>query len=103
MHLFFVCIYISLASLLFFVLMIRRPPISTRTVTLFPYTTLFRSGQSRRFFCVRSSLLARCMSKSATFPYCRIGNFLPTFPLRTQNEQSSTHRDRKSTRLNPSH
>src|SRR3546814_16885965 len=25
--------------------MIRRPPISTRTDTLFPYTTLFRSGQ----------------------------------------------------------
>src|SRR3546814_1289132 len=30
------------ASLLFF-LMIRRPPRSTRTDTLFPYTTLFRS------------------------------------------------------------
>src|SRR3546814_4945332 len=31
-------------SLLFiFFLMIRRPPRSTRTVTLFPYTTLFRS------------------------------------------------------------
>src|SRR3546814_7053125 len=29
--------------LLFFVLMIRRPPRSTRTDTLFPYTTLFRS------------------------------------------------------------
>src|SRR3546814_11173812 len=29
---------------LFFVLMIRRPPRSTRTDTLFPYTTLFRSG-----------------------------------------------------------
>src|SRR3546814_1720968 len=27
--------------------MIRRPPISTRTDTLFPYTTLFRSGTSR--------------------------------------------------------
>src|SRR3546814_17357389 len=27
----------------FFFLMIRRPPISTRTDTLFPYTTLFRS------------------------------------------------------------
>src|SRR3546814_20008809 len=27
----------------FFVLRIRRPPISTRTVTLFPYTTRFRS------------------------------------------------------------
>src|SRR3546814_12116330 len=30
----------------FFFLMIRRPPISTRTDTLFPYTTLFRSAQS---------------------------------------------------------
>src|SRR3546814_3706626 len=29
--------------LFLFVLMIRRPPISTRTDTLFPYTTLFRS------------------------------------------------------------
>src|SRR3546814_14734908 len=28
----------------FFFLMIRRPPGSTRTDTLFPYTTLFRSG-----------------------------------------------------------
>src|SRR3546814_19100677 len=29
----------------FFFLMIRRPPRSTRTDTLFPYTTLFRSGK----------------------------------------------------------
>src|SRR3546814_19446119 len=28
--------------------MIRRPPISTRTDTLFPYTTLFRSPRSRK-------------------------------------------------------
>src|SRR3546814_20307550 len=28
--------------------MIRRPPRSTRTDTLFPYTTLFRSGVGRR-------------------------------------------------------
>src|SRR3546814_238806 len=28
----------------FFFLIVRRPPISTRTDTLFPYTTLFRSG-----------------------------------------------------------
>src|SRR3546814_8055649 len=27
--------------------MIRRPPRSTRTYTLFPYTTLFRSGDER--------------------------------------------------------
>src|SRR3546814_12715622 len=32
-----------LGVLLFFFLMIRRPPRSTRTDTLFPYTTLFRS------------------------------------------------------------
>src|SRR3546814_6513090 len=31
------------SRLLFFFLMIRRPPRSTRTDTLFPYTTLFRS------------------------------------------------------------
>src|SRR3546814_14023534 len=31
---------------LFFFLMIRRPPRSTRTDTLFPYTTLFRSDHA---------------------------------------------------------
>src|SRR3546814_12103395 len=31
-------------SYIFFFLMIRRPPRSTRTDTLFPYTTLFRSA-----------------------------------------------------------
>src|SRR3546814_1720748 len=31
---------------MFFFLMIRRPPRSTRTDTLFPYTTLFRSGKA---------------------------------------------------------
>src|SRR3546814_9328309 len=35
----------SLLIFLFFFLMIRRPPRSTRTDTLFPYTTLFRSKQ----------------------------------------------------------
>src|SRR3546814_17331601 len=33
---------------LFFFLMIRRPPRSTRTDTLFPYTTLFRSRTPTR-------------------------------------------------------
>src|SRR3546814_2684182 len=40
--------------MIFFCLMIRRPPRSTRTDTLFPYTTLFRS-------------LAAVISKSADF------------------------------------
>src|SRR3546814_2104544 len=34
----------------FFFLMIRQPPRSTRTDTLFPYTTLFRSLRARKFF-----------------------------------------------------
>src|SRR3546814_2824191 len=48
----FSCLYVFLFSLhvllfymcSFFFLMIRRPPRSTRTDTLFPYTTLFRSA-----------------------------------------------------------
>src|SRR3546814_16177234 len=36
----YVYVYVS------FFLMIRRPPRSTRTDTLFPYTTLFRSGRA---------------------------------------------------------
>src|SRR3546814_1734355 len=41
-----------LSSICFVFLMIRRPPRSTRTDTLFPYTTLFRSkfSRSRRRF-----------------------------------------------------
>src|SRR3546814_8719676 len=35
---------------LFFFLMIRRPPRSTRTDTLFPYTTLFRSAGLKTTF-----------------------------------------------------
>src|SRR3546814_12528382 len=40
------CLFFNVLCLLvlFFFLMIRRPPRSTRTDTLFPYTTLFRSG-----------------------------------------------------------
>src|SRR3546814_10789730 len=39
---------LAVMVLLFFFLMIRRPPRSTRTDTLFPYTTLFRSPLLRR-------------------------------------------------------
>src|SRR3546814_19213967 len=43
----YVLCYVYLFSVFFF-LMIRRPPRSTRTDTLFPYTTLFRSREVRR-------------------------------------------------------
>src|SRR3546814_18623869 len=42
-----ILIFVVLVSRFFF-LMIRRPPRSTRTDTLFPYTTLFRSFLQRR-------------------------------------------------------
>src|SRR3546814_18554863 len=38
-------VFSTLFFLVVFFLMIRRPPRSTRTDTLFPYTTLFRSGR----------------------------------------------------------
>src|SRR3546814_13106896 len=37
--------YSCISMLVVFLLMVRRPPSSTRTDTLFPYTTLFRSCQ----------------------------------------------------------
>src|SRR3546814_15910500 len=44
--------------------MIRRPPRSTRTDTLFPYTTLFRSQSRKRFL-----LIARHSAKVPPFVY----------------------------------
>src|SRR3546814_578112 len=44
----FLCLWSTYSVLIFF-LMIRRPPRSTRTDTLFPYTTLFRSPLSPGF------------------------------------------------------
>src|SRR3546814_10432865 len=38
--------YVIWSFCFFFFLMIRRPPRSTRTDTLLPYTTLFRSGRA---------------------------------------------------------
>src|SRR3546814_7176744 len=42
------CDNIYALYMLFFFLMIQRPPRSTRTDTLFPYTTLFRSRHRKR-------------------------------------------------------
>src|SRR3546814_10033666 len=49
-----------LLFLFLFFLMIRRPPRSTRTDTLFPYTTLFRSRQ----------LLVSAVRWRCSFPAC---------------------------------
>src|SRR3546814_1155696 len=54
-------LFLFFFTLFFFFLYIRRPPSSTRTDTLFPYTTLFRSGAptGRRETIVTSAVEAR--------------------------------------------
>src|SRR3546814_17230302 len=52
-----------------FFLMLRRPPISTRTDTLFPYTTLFRSASypERVFAAVPIASAARHSAQNIAF------------------------------------
>src|SRR3546814_21036179 len=63
----------------FFFLMIRRPPRSTRTDTLFPYTTLFRSPKRASSFILdpqRPPKLLRCCRNQSSNSACRfqLGN-----------------------------
>src|SRR3546814_16503327 len=77
--------------LLFLFLMIRRPPRSTRTDTLFPYTTLFRS--MKPLGAELQLLLGPARQKRL--------HLLPGSPMGRQ--AYGVHIDRKSTRLNSSH
>src|SRR5439155_26752931 len=81
-HFFMICSHLSFFFLFFF-LMIRRPPRST----LFPYTTLFRSGQ-------RDGHLARLRGA------CALG---AEVVLDVARAALVRREDRKSTRLNSSH
>src|SRR3546814_14477002 len=91
---------VTIIFILFF-LMIRRPPRSTRTDTLFPYTTLFRSKVLvwiRRNHCGRQRwylggmVAGLCLEKD------------PGLPGGLQfRHLVSLSADRKSTRLNSSH
>src|SRR3546814_11363388 len=100
--------------------MIRRPPRSTRTDTLFPYTTLFRSqtideikadmekpipmdrllsgdvGFGKTEVAVRAAFKAIQDGK-------QVAMLVPTTLLVKQHTETFTERDRKSTRLNSSH
>src|SRR3546814_2378132 len=97
--------------------MIRRPPRSTRTDTLFPYTTLFRSGATAETFRWRISL-ARIEKDGpfSAFPgitrwitLIEGGGFTLDFSDGSRLDVLAPfvpHRfdgDRKSTRLNSSH
>src|SRR3546814_15751017 len=74
-----------------FCLMIRRPPRSTRTDTLFPYTTLFRS----------LALLARQQPRQ--FGRHIVEQLAGQAFRRLADQPLGGRSDRKSTRLNSSH
>src|SRR3546814_20027796 len=87
---------ISVLLYILFFLMIRRPPRSTRTDTLFPYTTLFRSAAAVDVFCCGFRFAHGLLTRS----------LLPVSGIRRDWLQPLTgraSRDRKSTRLNSSH
>src|SRR3546814_20485651 len=71
---------LSLAIFLLFCLMIRRPPRSTRTDTLFPYTTLFRSDHDaadripRRAFRAQEAVHGRRLGIHGGLDAVRDGN-----------------------------
>src|SRR3546814_15331018 len=92
----------------FFFLMIRRPPRSTRTDTLFPYTTLFRSETVRSFSedtqidILRQGHLAG-LDFEDTPPAFLVGHGdIDEFIEPPRAQQRRVDQDRKSTRLNSS-
>src|SRR3546814_12658057 len=95
--------------ILLFFLMIRRPPRSTRTDTLFPYTTLFRSSPLYHSAVLPLRTLPPRFNRyqgGGTYVLHVDGSVMhvaapgqPTATMRT--DISCT--DRKSTRLNSSH
>src|SRR3546814_13698150 len=85
--------------LIFFFLIRWRPPISTRTDTLFPYSTLFRSGVATAELFPRFSLIGGIGLQART-----LGDLHSSDSLRLQLGPSLRWPiDRKSTRLNSSH
>src|SRR3546814_13660604 len=102
-----ICLSLFSIVLLCIFLMIRRPPISTRTDTLFPYTTLFRSIRDAKFDKLRQAVL----SKNGRW----FNRYRATDGNDVWGGRSTLHGnfetlqrelvmlDRKSTRLNSSH
>src|SRR3546814_3597524 len=107
--------------------MIRRPPRSTRTDTLFPYTTLFRSARSRDqadlSALVGFNIIDRVLNGPDLFR-CVVRNFHAEFFFESHDQLDNVEavsaqivdearlfvhlfgfdaQDRKSTRLNSSH
>src|SRR3546814_16944010 len=73
--------------------MIRRPPRSTRTDTLFPYTTLFRSiGISPTALVALASFLQRCVQAAAPLWGCSRSHWIPHSNQRSTNGRAAVCR-----------
>src|SRR3546814_12716569 len=99
---FLLCVHlICIFFYCFFFLMIRRPPRSTRTDTLFPYTTLFRSTISKAA-AARQRGGASGAQRGEPLIDDRVG--LGDDPVdQFLASRDVVDQDRKSTRLNSSH
>src|SRR3546814_21184467 len=119
-----VCIYITTCFLLLF-LMKRRPPRSTLTDTLFPYTTLFRSEEAlATLSCVKilprpqpqmligglgmGFTLRAALASLGSDASITVAELVPAVVSWAQGPMAhifgeSLSEDRKSTRLNSSH
>src|SRR3546814_6464395 len=98
--------------------MIRRPPRSTRTDTLFPYTTLFRSLRARIAVVPQESVIFAASARDnlrygrwdaredelwAAAETANAADFLKALPDGLDTFMGEGGADRKSTRLNSSH
>src|SRR3546814_1771970 len=88
----------DLFTYIVFFLMIRRPPRSTRTDTLFPYTTLFRSPDKLNFASAGvgtaphlggEQLFAHVGVKAVHVPYAGIGGAFPDIMSGRSEEHTS--------------
>src|SRR3546814_16712414 len=102
--------YLFVCSFVYFVfsffLMIRRPPRSTRTDTLFPYTTLFRSLDPRVEETEAGLIAQRRVGELALLDLHIDGVAVDRRLQRgavLRRRAAQCLRDRKSTRLNSSH
>src|SRR3546814_17854001 len=80
---------IVIKCMIFFCLMIRRTPRSTRTDTLFPYTTLFRSRSAWRF--VPGSSTKAAGRSSCSSRIARHDREVPARPHRDRLDRDLRH------------
>src|SRR3546814_11537877 len=87
-----------------FVLLIRRLPCATRTYTLFPYTTLFRSDRVRRGAAEHQAEFADSGLPAIGNDARDLGRRFPgDVAIGVLDRDRNQPADRKSTRLNSSH